>query len=288
MKRWVTNLLMIFFAAVFLVSGYFLLTYYLESGKQKNQFDQLAQLMDQATVPAQPPAPVIPTLPGETAPSAPTEPAAPLLVPVLDPETGETVEVLPEFAELYTMNNHIVGWISIEGTNINYPVMQTPDSQDYYLNRDFNREYSRQGCIYIREACDVFAPSDNLTIYGHRMGDGTMFNDLHKYLKKDFWEEHRYITFNTLTQRSTYEIICIFRIESTKSSSFLYHLFVDAADRDQFDAYLQNCRNYAVYDTGLSASYGDKLITLSTCEYTRVNGRLVVVARRLPDSENTP
>lgn len=280
MPRWLRNSLMILFAAVFLVSGYFLLDYYLDSKTQKDQFRDLAALMESATVPtSQPEESIILPSAGADAPAVPTEPAAPLLVPVTDPETGETVEVLPEFAELYAMNNDIVGWISIEGTNVNYPVMQTPGRVDYYLNRDFDEAYSRHGCIYVREECDVFTPSDNVTIYGHRMGDGTMFNDLHKYANKDFWEEHRYITFNTLTQHRTYEIMSVFRIESSLDSDFLYHLFVDAADQDHFDSYIENCRAYALYDTGVDATYGDKLITLSTCEYTRVNGRFVVVAK---------
>lgn len=279
MKRWLTNLLIVIFAVIFLVSGYFLLDYFLESGKQKSQFENLANLMEQATTPS---------LDSNRSPSdgdAPTDPTEPALVSVQDPETGETVQVLPEFAELYVMNNDIVGWISIDDTSINYPVMQTPDSTDYYLYRDFSKEYSNHGCIYVREECDVFAPSDNLTIYGHRMGDGTMFNDLHKYDKKSFWEEHRYITFNTLTEHHTYEILFVFRIESSVDSPFLYHLFVDAADQDHFDSYIENCRSYALYDTGGDAQYGDKLITLSTCEYTQVNGRFVVVAKRVTDSE---
>lgn len=281
MKRWLTNILIVIFAGVFLVSGYFLLDYFLESGKQKSEFDNLAAIMEHSsTAPDETTA----TLPGTNTP-AESEPATPLLVPVQDPETGETVEVLPEFAELYVMNNDIVGWISIDDTNINYPVMQTPDSTDYYLYKGFDKEYSRHGCIYVREVCDVFAPSDNVTIYGHRMGDGSMFNDLHKYAKKDFWENHRYITFNTLTERHTYEILSVFRIESSLDSEFLYHLFVDAADQDHFDSYIQNCHAYALYDTGVSASYGDKLITLSTCEYTRVNGRFVVVAKQVTNGD---
>ena len=277
MKPWLRTTLLIIFAGVFLVSGYFLTDYFLESGKQKTAFNKLAEIMEQATVPTLPSGET-PIVPGETLPSA-----EPVFVSVTDPETGETVEVLPEFAELYTMNNDIVGWMTIDGTNVNYPVMQTPDSVDFYLYKDFDKNYSRHGCIYVREECDVFAPSDNLTIYGHRMGDGTMFNDLHRYEKKSFWEEHRYITFNTLKQRQTYEIMFVFRIESSFDSPFQYHLFVDAADQEHFASYIENCRSYALYDTGVDAKYGDKLITLSTCEYTQVNGRFVVVAKQISE-----
>ena len=279
MKPWLRTLLIVLFAGVFLVSGYFLLDYYMESKAQKDQFDDLAALMEK---------PIVPTASSEEISLfTPTDPVTEETLPpspyvqVLDPETGEPRELLPEFAELYMRNNDIVGWISIDDTKINYPVMQTPEHRDYYLNRDFEEKYSRQGCIYVREECDVFTPSDNVTIYGHRMGDGSMFNDLHRYDKKSFWEKHRYITFNTLTDHRTYEIMFVFRIESSADEAFQYHLFVDAADRDHFDSFIQNCRAYALYDTGVDAELGDKLITLSTCEYTRVNGRFVVVAKLL-------
>ena len=284
MKRWLFNALIILFALVFLVSAYFLVDYFLESRKQKSEFDNLAQIMNHATIPpaespsSQAQQPDSKDLPE---PTAETEPEGPVFVEVTNPETGEILEVLPEFAELYTMNNHIVGWISIEDTNINYPVMQTPDMTDYYLYKNFSREYSNHGCIYAREVCDVFTPSDNITIYGHRMGDGTMFNDLHKYADEDFYRDHNIITFNTLTEYHTYEILSIFRISSTVGHPFQYHMFVDAADEAHFDEFVENCKDYSLYDTGVTASYGDKLITLSTCEYTRTNGRLVVVAKRI-------
>lgn len=282
MKRWLFTVLIILFSLIFLVSGYFLLDYYLASRKNKNTFDELSQIMNQAMPPVTEPVSGPSQQPDDpNAPSPETEPTAPALVEVTNPDTGETLMVLPEFAELYNLNNHIVGWIKIGDTDINYPVMQTPNMTDYYLYRGYDRQYSRHGCIYVREECDVFTPSDNITIYGHRMGDGTMFNDLHDYADPDFYEENRYITFNTLTERHTYEIFSIFRVSSTVGHPFQYHMFVDAADEEEFNEFIANCHAYSSYDTGVTASYGDKLITLSTCEYTQVNGRLVVVAKRI-------
>ena len=282
MKRWLFNALIILFALIFLASACFLGDYFLKSRKQKDTFRELAQMMDTATrPPADTPALREDTPDPETPPlpDTQTEPTDPVFVTVTDPETGETREILPEFAELYTMNSHIVGWIRIEDTNINYPVMQTPDSPNYYLYKGYDRAYSRHGCIYVKEECDVFAPSDNITIYGHRMGDGTMFNDLHRYADRDFYEDHRYITFNTLTEHHTYEILSVFRISSTVSHPFQFQDFTDAASEEEFEKFMENCRGYALYDTGITAEYGDKLITLATCEYTRANGRLVVVAK---------
>lgn len=277
MKRWIFNILIMFFALVFLISAYLLVDYYLDSNQQKSAFNALAQIMENASqrLPAQ-----IPDAP--TNPEAPSwEPAEPELVNVTDPDTGEVIQILPQFVELFEMNSDLVGWIQIEDTMINYPVMQKPQHTDYYLHRSYEKEYSRHGCIYVREVCDVFTPSDNLTIYGHRMGDGTMFNDLHKYLEQSFYEEHPYIHFNTLTEEHTYQIMAVFSIESSAAQPFQYHLFVDAAREAEFDEYVQNCLTRSHYDTGVTASYGDKLITLSTCEYTHNNGRLVVVAKRI-------
>lgn len=281
MKPWLRTILLIFFSLIFLVSAYFLLDYYLESRKQKNQFDELAQIMDQAMQNPQPTQPPVSTPMDPENPEEPTQPAGPVLMEVADPETGESVWLLPEFADLYQMNNDIVGWISIPGTLINYPVMQTKDFADYYLYRSFSKEYSNHGCIYVREACDVFTPSDNVTIYGHRMGDGTMFNALHSYDDPEFYEDHSQIIFNTLTENHTYEILSIFRISSSLDSDFPYHLYVDFEDEAHFNEFVENCYDRALYDTGITATYGDKLITLSTCEYTRVNGRLVVVAKQI-------
>lgn len=279
MKRWLSNLLIILFAGIFLVSGYFLLNYFIQSRQQQTQFEDLASIMNQATVPTEASAQLVPVSPGETI--APTQP---LLVPVTDPETGMTREVLPEFAQLYEMNSDIVGWITVDGTKINYPVMQTPNSPDYYLKRDFEKNHSAHGCIYAREVCDVFAPSDNIVLYGHRMKDGSMFSDLSQYARKSFCDEHPYIRFNTLTDYGTYEVAFVFTIASNMDTPFQYHQFVDATSPEQFDSFVENCRTYSLYDTGVDVNYGDKLITLSTCEYSQVNGRLVVVARLVPES----
>lgn len=278
MKRWLSNLLIIVFAVVFLVSAFFLGRYLLDSRQSQRQFDELAQLMEQA-MPTVPPVQEQESVQGESAAQDITEPVSEL-VEVTDPKTGETVQVLPEYAELYKRNSDLVGWIAIPDTKINYPVMHTPDRTDYYLYRDFYGEDSTHGCIYVREQCDVQAPSDNVVIYGHRMRDRSMFGSLSDYEDKAFYESHKYIQFNTLTERHTYEVLAVFKTVATQSG-YAYHLFVDAADEAAFDTYVADCKAMSMYDTGVDAQYGDKLITLSTCEYSQDNGRLVIVARQI-------
>lgn len=157
--------------------------------------------------------------------------------------------------------------------------MQSPDRPDYYLRRDFSGKYSYYGTPYAEEKCDV-GVSDNTVIYGHNMKNGTMFSALENYLSEDFFKEYRYIEFDTMSSFGRYEIIAVFKYDAA-SSEFKYHEFINADSQTEFDEYISECKTRSIYDTGTSAKYGDKLITLSTCEYSRKKGRLVVVAKKL-------
>ena len=129
------------------------------------------------------------------------------------------------------------------------------------------------------------APSDNLVIYGHHMNDNSMFAGLMKYADKSFWEKHKTIQFDTLTEKGKYEVVAAFKTEvyTDSPNSFRYYDFVNADTEDDFDAYIAKCKELAIYDTGVNAEYGDKLITLSTCEYSHNNGRMVVVAKKVAE-----
>lgn len=266
------------FLIVFGVSTFYVISYFSESKEQQDQFNELANIV--ADIQAQNPTTAPTTGSTDETTGEETEPST--------DENGETIaptepvlEMLPEYAALYEMNPHTVGWIKIEGTVINYPVMQVPDQMDYYLKRNFNGEKSSRGCIYVREQCDVFEPSDNLTIYGHNMNDGSMFHALKNYTYQSYWEANNLITFDTLYERHTYQIFAVFKTTATVGEGFSYHLFMDAKDEAEFDEYVATCKELALYDTDITPVFGDKLITLSTCEYTRYNGRLVVVAVRI-------
>lgn len=176
--------------------------------------------------------------------------------------------------------SNMVGWISIAGTTVNYPVMQTPNDPNFYLKHNFEKAYSDLGVPYIQEDCDL-AASDNLIIYGHHIKGQKMFGALESYKDKDFYEEHKSIQFDTLTEQAEYEIVAVFKTVAYSSEGFRYYDFVDAEDEKAFDEYVSKCKEFALYDTGVTAKYGDKLITLSTCEYSAQNGRLVVVAKKI-------
>ena len=253
-----------FFLLMAAFSGMKIHSHFKEYQKQEELYESLVQIVEQA----------------ETVPE--TEPIAEAATPTAPPESVVPV-MLPEYAALYERNNDLVGWICIEDTRINYPVMQSPDEPNFYLDHGFDKGETDYGCPYVSEICDVSKPSDNLILYGHHKKNGTMFTDLKKFRKKSFWENHKTFRFDTLYEKQTYEIIAVFKtvVYTNSASEFRYYQFEDAKTPEEFDAYIATCKEKALYDTGVSAEYGDKLITLSTCEYSTKNGRLVLVAKRV-------
>ena len=268
MKKWIYNIMIILFSLVFLGSSGMLAYYFIDGGTQEAAYNELSQIRQDAL-----------QTPDKQSGSAASQ--EPPLSTVTDPETGEEFSVLTELSKLYELNPDLVGWISIPGTKIDYPVLQKPKKHDYYLRRDFYGKKATAGSIYVEEGCDVTTPSDNVTIYGHMMKNGTMFADLKHYKKKDFWQENKIIQFSNLDATHEYEIFAVFVTSAIYGKGFIYHDFIFAKNQAQFDKFVSGCRKHAIYDTGIVPQYGDKLITLSTCDYSIKNGRLVVVARRV-------
>ena len=182
-----------------------------------------------------------------------------------------------KYAELYAQNSDFIGWLRIDGTGIDYPVMQSKDDPDFYLKHNFSKEYSRFGIPYMQENCGL--SSDNIIIYGHNIKSKSMFNELTEYKDKDFYTAHKYITFDTLDEQRIYEVIAIFKTVAYSDSGFQYYDFVNANTEEEFNDYVAKSRALSFYDTGVTAEYGDKLLTLSTCEYSQKNGRFAVVAK---------
>lgn len=179
------------------------------------------------------------------------------------------------------INSDIVGWIKIENTNIDYPVMQ---NGDYYLHRNIYKNYSSHGTPYLAEYCNI-QYSDNLIIYGHHMNDNSMFAQLDNYKKHSFYENHKYIKFysyyNGKTIEKTYEVAIAFKTVVYSDKGFKYYNYTNFSDVQELNDFIENCRKLEFYNTGIDINYGDKLITLSTCEYSQKNGRIVVVAKQI-------
>ena len=268
-RKFLYWLLVAVLAATMLISGTVVVRYMIDTLQQKKEYNNLAAQVDQYRQEAL----------AQTEPAAPAS-KLPLESPEELPEEPTEPTILPEYAALYEENSEMVGWMTIDGTPIHYPVMQSPDRVDFYLDHNFDRVKNGHGCLYVRESCDVFAPSDNLTIYGHHMRNGTMFAGLDNYLKKDFYEKYPSIRFDTLYERHTYTIFAVFTTTASVGRGFAYHLFEDAADEADFQDFVSTCKSLSLYETGITPVYGDKMITLSTCEYSQDNGRLVVVAVR--------
>ena len=215
MKKKICIILIAAFVALFSTSAYFIFDHYRQDKQQAELYDSLADMVDCAA-------------------DTEEEPTEPVLY-------TEEKTVLPELAELYQQNGDLAGWIRIEDTNINYPVMHTPDNPDFYLKHGFDKEYSDYGCPYVQENCDVQLPSDNVILYGHHMKNGSMFADLEKFKNQDFWQEHKTFFFNTVTDRYEYEIVSVFKtfVYSDIPEAFKYYHFVNAETPEDFSAFIE-------------------------------------------------
>lgn len=216
-----------------------------------------------------------------------------------DPETGEEryvpemvtvngVEIQKKFQSLYEKNNDFIGWITIEDTHVDYPVMYTPndgEGGEYYIHRNFEKEYSSAGIPFIDRHCMIKNPTDNIIIYGHNMNSGTMFHDIIKYQEEEFYNDHKTFTFDTIYGDGTYEVVAMFygEILAKDSTQFKYYTFVDAGSEEAFMNYVNNVKRMSIIDTGVEVEYGDQLVTLSTCAYHVKNGRFAVIAKKIVD-----
>ena len=167
-----------------------------------------------------------------------------------------------------------------KNTNINYPVMQTKDRPDYYLRKNFYKEYSVFGTPYIDENCDI-ENGNNLIIYGHHINGNKMFGELENYKNEEYYNKHKFIKFYTLNEKAEYEIISVFKTTVYNDNGFKYYQYYNLEDEREFETFINKCKELSLYDTQKIAKYGDKLLTLSTCDYSQNNGRLVVVARKI-------
>ncbi len=191
-------------------------------------------------------------------------------------------DILPEYEKIYNKNKKLIGWIKIDDTIIDYPVMQTVNNE-YYLDHNFNQEEDRNGCIFMDYQCDILRGCDNIILYGHHMKSGKMFGSLNKYSKESYYQEHPTILFDTIYEKGEYQVMYVFRskVYSEEDVTFKYYQFINAASEKEFNSYIHEMSALSLYDTGVTASYGDQLLTLSTCDYQEKKGRFVVVAKKI-------
>lgn len=189
----------------------------------------------------------------------------------------------PEFQALYAENPDTIGWLRIDGTNVDSVVMHAPYTKEKYLHTDFNGQYSARGTFYVAEKCDV-QTSDNIIIYGHHMNDGTMFGQLEKFQDASYCAQHPTIIFNTIYGYRTYEIVAAINTQVYPDYDTGFHYYDYTGHDDlMFWEYVNFIQANRLYDTGVELQSGDRLLTLSTCAYHTADGRFILVARQITD-----
>lgn len=212
----------------------------------------------------------------------------PISSPVPDPSAsmpGTQQEAKPKsLAQLQARNPDCLAWLRIEGTEIDFPVMQREGEPDYYLHRNFDGENSPFGVPYLDARCTADAglpASQNLILYGHTLSDGTMFTPLHHYEEKSYLAAHGEIELITAQEKQIYEVFAVMRIPKTVEidEPNIFN-FVDYQPPERFEETISFIRNNALYDTGLSAAPTDRFLTLTTCNTAEDDGlRLIVVGK---------
>ena len=254
-----------------LLSASVLFASHIRLAREAAYFEELA-----ATISAAPPV-------SETVPVSIAVPVNPD-----DDKTAESAEnaILAKYTALYEQNHDLIGWLTIDSTKIDYPVMYTPSDEEYYINRDFGGKSSSSGTLFANSE-NTFEPdgimSDNVIIYGHNMKNGTMFGALMDYKDESFYKEHTVIRFDTIYEQAEYEIIAVFfsQVYNKNDDVFKFYNFINAEDESDFNTYVDNIRHLSIYNCAAAAVYGDELITLVTCAYHVENGRFVVVAKKI-------
>lgn len=245
----------------------------LSDQREKKGFEELSNIVAQSEKTAPLPTPS----PAATSVSSSPLPAEETPVPSPTPEPTP----IPKYAPLYEMNSEYFGWLTVEGLEIDYPVMYAPTRSEYYLNRDFYGDYSNSGVPFIDGRCP--ADGNYYLIYGHRMGNGSIFGHLPQYAEEDCWRENPVICFDTMYEERQYAVMACFysRLYGEHEQGFRFYEYFDLTDEAVFNDYVAQAKAAALYATGVDAAFGDELLVLSTCSYQADDGRFVVVAKRI-------
>lgn len=247
MKKILLNLIMVLCIAVSVVSGSVLVKYYMDARETKSGINDLLNMKQKGTL-----------------------------------SDGDNSGILKDYRQLYEKNHDLAGWIQIDGTAINYPVMQTPKDESYYIHRNFNKEGDSSGLPFLSANSNVEDEHANLMVYGHHMKNGLMFAQLLDFNKESYYKSHKVVNFDTLTEKRQYEIVGAFYSQVFKPSQkvFKFYNYSGNLSKKEFKQYMKNVKEKSIYNTGVEASYGEQLLTLVTCSYHVDEGRFVLVAKQ--------
>ena len=187
-------------------------------------------------------------------------------------------------------NKDFRAWITIADTEVNNPVYQT-DNNDYYINHNMNKEESRYGALFFDYRCSLLseAPSQNLTIYGHDMKDGSMFGSLKKYKRLSSYHSSPTISLTTLTENQSYRIFAIMVTNSKASddNGYLYNYTLPNFEtQEDFINWTDEARERSIINTPVNVIANDRILTLVTCINDFPDARLVIMARMVRPGES--
>ena len=232
MKKWTSKFLTFIYLAIFLYSGFslakYLYTYY-ETSKSLEE----VQTIYQST---------LVTLRDEAV------------------ETSSTpFTIRPQFNDLLTVNNNIVGWISTDGTKLNNPILQA-ENNDFYLNHNFKDRESRAGSVFMDYRNDVHDINRNTILYGHAMKNSTMFGSLKNYLNQQYADEHPIMYLDTLYEGYDVEVFAAY-----ETTIDFYYIETEFKSNDAFLKFLDEIQARSAIEMNVELGPEDKILTLSTC-----------------------
>lgn len=246
---------------VFVLAGYKIINDLRAQKEEINDFNELAELITESTSTQE-----------QTEPSIEAE----------SNDTTIETETMPmistrNLTPLFERNADCIGWVYIEGTAVDYPVMHTPDEPQKYLRKNFDKEYSIAGVPFLKGICTLNC--DHLILYGHNMKNGTMFSDVTQYRSKDYNTEHPIIEFETAHGIKRYTVFAVVQVKNNDG----WYAFHTSTDESDYDAKIAEIKNRSLYDTEITPIYGQQLITLSTCYGATKSDRIIVVGVEIYD-----
>ena len=208
----------------------------------------------------------------------------------IDQAAADKAAMKAKYGDIYESNHDFIGWLKVEGTAIDNPVMFTPKDDSngqYYLRKNFYGNYDIGGTLFVDFRCELNPEkgvSTDTIIYGHRMNNDTLFGPLRYFKDTEFCKEHTAITFDTMYRPGSYVLFASILTQATDNDpdAFKYYDFIKAKSKKELKEYLKNIKNCALYyDEENAPKFGDEILTLSTCDYYKTDGRLALLARRL-------
>ena len=191
------------------------------------------------------------------------------------------IDQLLYYKELYELNDDFIGWIKIDNTQIDYPVMHTPDNEEYYLYRDFNKRNASSGTPFLDASNILGKDNQQYIIYSHNMRNGSMFKDLLNYKDVNFYKENTSFNFNTKDIINQYIIYAAFEIDVLIGNGhYDFYNYTNLDNEDDFNNFVSKTKELSIYDTGITPKYGDNILTLVTCENYTDSNRMVIIAIR--------